>query len=170
MAREGIEPPTRGFSGRQRSILPGLSRSISDRPATTSDRSMEHRASPRTLEYRGVQVLTRYRNFVPALRHSPFVQVEFDRPPGGRAGDEERGAPAGHSGAHLTPPPATRHPGQRRSLRRSHKFHEARTAPQRGPGRIEAEEDRRHVRRDREKILQPLDSRVLVSHHHVDPG
>jgi hypothetical protein len=62
MAREGIEPPTRGFSGRQRPIPPGLSRSISGRPATTYDRPMEHRASPRTLEYRGVQVLTRYRN------------------------------------------------------------------------------------------------------------
>ena len=35
MAREGIEPPTRGFSGSQRPIPPGLPRSISDRPAST---------------------------------------------------------------------------------------------------------------------------------------
>jgi hypothetical protein len=63
MAREGIEPPTRGFSGRQRSIPPGLSRTISGRPAITYDRPMEHRASPRTLQYHGVQVLNRYRKF-----------------------------------------------------------------------------------------------------------
>jgi hypothetical protein len=60
MAREGIEPPTRGFSGRQRPILLGLSRSISDRPASTYDRPTEHRVSQRTVEYRGVQVLIRY--------------------------------------------------------------------------------------------------------------
>jgi serine/threonine protein kinase len=35
VAREGIEPPTRGFSGRQRSIAPGLFRTISGRPAMT---------------------------------------------------------------------------------------------------------------------------------------
>jgi hypothetical protein len=62
MAREGIEPPTRGFSGRQGSIAPDLSRSISHRPATTYYVPMEHPAAPRTVEYRGVQVLTRYRN------------------------------------------------------------------------------------------------------------
>ncbi len=35
---------------------------IKDRPATTHDRPMKRRASARTLEYRGVQVPTRYRN------------------------------------------------------------------------------------------------------------
>ena len=60
MAREGIEPPTRGFSGRQRPISPGLSKSIRDRPASTYDGSPEHRAPRRTLEYRGIQVLIRY--------------------------------------------------------------------------------------------------------------
>jgi hypothetical protein len=73
MAREGIDPPTRGFSGRQRPILPGLSRSISDRPASTYDRPTEYRASQRTLEYRGVQVLIRYGNSYPLheIHHNP---------------------------------------------------------------------------------------------------
>jgi hypothetical protein len=64
MAREGIEPPTRGFSGRQRPILPGLSRSISDRPASTS-------TGPRSIEYHREPLNTADTNQVPQFAPAP---------------------------------------------------------------------------------------------------
>jgi hypothetical protein len=80
MAREGIEPPTRGVSGRQRLILSGLSRSFCDPPATSYDNSTEHRASPRALVDRPVQALTRYGKFSPASRYSSYAPREANCP------------------------------------------------------------------------------------------